>query len=363
MSQGNEVDVFVVGAGPGGLACAISAAQRGMRVRVVDAARDGPVDKACGEGLLPDAVDALAGLGVRLGFGQELRGIRFHGFGRVAEARFPGRPGLGIRRTELHRVMLERALEAGIRVDWGMALRGSAGELERIAARWVIGADGGQSRVRAAARLEGRVTTRRVGLRQHFRVVPWSECVEIFWAEGAQAYVTPVAAGEVGVAFLSRRRFQTVADALELFPDLQRRLRGAATTSSARGGTTLTRQLRCVTDGRRVALLGDASGSVDAISGEGLNLCFRQAEALAEAMVSGKLDAYEAAHRRILRTPRLMADALLCMDRFEVARRGAMAVLAGVPGVFRGLLALHVGGRGGHPPDISEVGPILHRSR
>jgi flavin-dependent dehydrogenase len=358
-----SVDVFVVGAGPAGLACAIAAAQRGLRVRVVDAAREGPVDKACGEGLLPDAVEALCGLGVRLRRGQEIAGIRFHGCGRVAEARFRAETGMGVRRTELHRAMLERVAELGIRVEWGTALRGNGREVEEIQGRWIVGADGGQSRVRAAARLEGRVTTRRIGLRQHFKVAPWSECVEVFWAEGAQAYVTPVGNDEVGVAFLSRQRFADVGQALELFPGLRDRLHGAAAASLPRGGATVTRRLRRVTDGRRVALLGDASGSVDAITGEGLNLCFRQADALVEAMLTGDLREYEAAHRRILRIPRIMAGALLRMDRSPLLRAGAMAVLAEVPGVFAGLLGLHVGAGARGNAEIPKLGPISHLSR
>ena len=91
-------DVLVVGAGPAGLACAIAAARRGLRVRVVDAARVGPVDKACGEGLLPDALESLADLGVRVSGGRRLAGIRFVSAGRVAESRFSA--GFGVGGTE-----------------------------------------------------------------------------------------------------------------------------------------------------------------------------------------------------------------------------------------------------------------------
>ena len=338
MSREREVDMFVVGGGPAGLACAITGALRGLKVRVVDVAAVGPVDKACGEGLLPDAVEALRRLGVRV-TGHRFAGIRFHEGERVAQARFPSGSGLGVRRTELHGALIRRAAEIGVRVEWGTAFQG----LDEIEARFVIGADGGQSRVREAAGLDRPVTTRRVGLRRHFAVAPWSEFVEVYWGDGVQAYVTPVGKNEVGVAFLATRRMEGVEEALETFPELRARLEGAEATSRAKGGLTVTRKLGSVTAGR-VALVGDASGSVDAITGEGLNLAFRQAEALAEAVVAGRLDEYEATHRRIMRTSRVMSGALLWMNRSVAVRRGAMVGLAGCPWVFRGLLGVHVGG-------------------
>ena len=42
----------------------------------------------------------------------------------------------------------------------------------------------------------------RYGLRRHYRVAPWSDLVEVHWADDAEAYVTPVAEDLVGVAVL-----------------------------------------------------------------------------------------------------------------------------------------------------------------
>ena len=340
-------DVLVVGGGPAGLACAIAAAMRGMRVRVVDAAREGPVDKACGEGLLPDALECLAGLGVRVSGGRRLAGIRFLSSGRVAEARFSSGFGLGLRRLALHRAMLERVEELGVRVEWGTPVR----ELGGLDGRFVVGADGGQSRVRTLAGVEDAVTTRRVGLRQHYGVKPWSEFVEVYWGASGQAYVTPVSEDEVGVALLSTRKFASMEEGLAWFPGLRARLQGAAARSASRGALSVTRRLGRVTRGS-VALVGDASGAVDAITGEGLALAFRQAGALAEAMVAGDLRVYEEAHRKMMRMPRVMSAALLWMDRSAMVRRGAMGALTVVPGVFEGLLNLHAGAGREHLPQL-----------
>ena len=337
-------DVCIVGAGPAGLAVAIAAASRGMNVRVVDAAPEGPVDKACGEGLLPDALACLERLGVRGLRGRAFAGIRFHDAKRTVEARFPGSTGLGVRRTELHRAMLERAAELGVAVEWNKPFRGLDG------AAFTIGADGGQSRVRAVSGLgEGRVTSRRIGLRQHFALAPWSDFVEVFWTGGAQAYVTPVADDQVGIAFLSDRKFSSVAAALQHFPELQKHLAGAPPRSTPRGAVTVTRRLPRVTTAR-VALAGDASGAVDAITGEGMNLCFRQAEALAGALASGDLRAYERAHIRSSRTARVMYSSLLFMGRSNSGRAGSMQMLSCVPWLFPSLLKIHIGHRAAKHP-------------
>ncbi len=349
------VDVLVAGAGPAGLACAIAASLRGMRVRVVEAAQQGPVDKACGEGVMPDALESLARLGVQVRAGHRLAGIQFREGTRVAEARFPARAGMGVRRTELHRAMLERAGELGIDVEWGSALR----DLNSEAARFVVGADGGRSRVRALACMDegGKITTQRIGLRQHFAAAPWSELVQVYWGDCTQAYVTPVSTEEVGVAFLSKRKFANVQRALDCFPELRDRLEGVTTRSTVRGALSVTRRVRQVVRGH-VALVGDASGSVDAITGEGLTLCFRQAEALAEAMHAEDLPRYEQAHRKIMKMPHVMSAALLWMDQSAAVRRGVMTMLASCPGVFESLLAIHAGGNR-RRVQLSDTGELL----
>jgi 2-polyprenyl-6-methoxyphenol hydroxylase-like FAD-dependent oxidoreductase len=356
-------DVCIAGGGPAGVACAIASALQGLRVVVVDGMRP-PIDKACGEGLMPDTLAALAELGVRFaaGDGFPIRGIRFLDGGKRTEGRFPAGSGdaaemgdgLGMRRVVLHERLLERAAALGVEFRWETAIQGVEQDWEQgaalltnrgaVRARFVVGADGHQSRVRAAAGLEGaRLSARRIGLRQHFARAPWTDFVEVYWSNHGQAYVTPVAANEVCVAFVARSRFASVFNALACFPELAGRLEEVAASSSPRGAITLSRKLDRVTRGR-VALVGDASGSVDAVTGEGLSLCFRQALALADALKANDLDRYQRAHTRMRRMPHLMASTLLALDRSPGLRRTAIGALALFPGVFEGALAVHVGG-------------------
>jgi menaquinone-9 beta-reductase len=166
--------------------------------------------------------------------------------------------------------------------------------------------------------------------------------VEVHWGAGCQIYVTPVARDEVGIALISRNPKLRVREALRQFPELKARLEGAAESSAERGAVTAMRRLRRVVR-ENIALVGDASGSVDAITGEGLSLGFHQALALADAMECGDLAVYEAAHRRLARRPRLMANLLLTMDRWPGLRAVAFPAMAAFPRLFEGLLAIHVG--------------------
>jgi 2-polyprenyl-6-methoxyphenol hydroxylase-like FAD-dependent oxidoreductase len=97
----------------------------------------------------------------------------------------------------------------------------------------------------------------------------------------------------------------------------------------------------------RVALVGDASGSVDAITGEGLCLTFHQVSALARCLeagqASGSLSGYEEEHRRLRRRPAFMADLMLMMGQRNWLRRRTLNVLSAQRNIFSGMLAMHVG--------------------
>ncbi len=339
-----KTDVFVVGGGPVGLAAAIAARAKGLTVTVADALEP-PIDKACGEGMMPEGVAAAARLGLHLSATESFafRGIQFYGEGVSVEVDFSNGPGRGVRRTTLHHALVELAVRRGVDLRWGCSIGG----LEGIDARWIIGADGMSSRVRKWAGLDRfRRDTRRYGFRRHFQRAPWSEYVEIYWGDGCQIYVTPVAADEVGLALISRDPKLRVLDALRRFPALAARLEGAEESSTERGALTCARRLYSVT--RRIgeqtlALIGDASGSVDAITGDGLSLGFRQSLALAEAMERNDPALYERAHRRLARRPRFMAGFILTIDRWPGLRRRVLPVLASRPELFAGILAMHAG--------------------
>ncbi len=363
-----DADVVVVGAGPAGLASAIAAARLGLHVEVIDAMKP-PIDKACGEGLMPDSLAILATFGLDLTRDLPpsetalLRGIRLIGQpsasprhntspGTVAETSFVGSPGRGIRRTLLHQLLLDRAESLGVRFHWETVVQGisqsdGASQVRTnrrpLRARYLVGADGHQSRIAKWADLsKSTIHSSRIGLRQHYSIAPWTDFVEVYWSEYAQAYITPISSSKICIAFISNHKFLSPSHALAHFPELARHLASATPSGPPRGAISVGVTFRRVAS-RNIALIGDASGSVDAVTGEGMALCFRQAVALANALQAGDLAAYQIAHRRIQRLPSLMSRSLLLIGRSPRLRKHTLNTFQRNPWLFERLLQLHVG--------------------
>lgn len=348
-------DVAIAGGGPGGLAAAIELASRGCSVVVLDRQR-GPVDKACGEGLMPAGLASLKSWDVPIPASETGRftAIRYvQEDGRFVEAPLPAPGGLGIRRLALHAAMATRARAAGAELREGCSVKAHrqthAGvELETddgaVSARLLVAADGLHSPLRKAAGLEddAHAAFRRFGLRQHFALKPWGERVEVHYAEGLEAYVTPAGANRVGIAFLweDGAVLKPIAfDALlARFPLLKDQLGAAPADSKAIGAGPLLQRVHATVHGRLV-LLGDAAGYVDAITGEGLSLAFDQAKCLG-GLVKAALDdprelsAYGRESRRAFNAYARLASGLVALARRPALRRAAINRLIANPSLF-----------------------------
>jgi flavin-dependent dehydrogenase len=166
--------------------------------------------------------------------------------------------------------------------------------------------------------------------------------VELYWGRRGQVYVTPIAGNEVCVALISRSSKLRLADALSDFPALRERLAGAQHGSPEMGAMSISRRLKRVHKGG-LALLGDASGSVDAVTGEGMCLAFKQAAALAQALRAGDLRQYAVRHKQIGAKPRLMASFMRSLEWHAEVQRRALAGLAKQPQLFEALLKFQAG--------------------
>jgi len=348
-SMSDHKNVIVVGGGPAGLAAALALRARNFRVTVVDAARP-PIEKVCGEGLLPETLEALRAIGVNTSKlpGIHFRGVRYIGHNKRVAAKFPGESALGIRRSELQQSLSAAAMDAGAEFLWQTHVLGLEEDGVRVAgrtlrARWIIGADGQASRMRTWAGFQDRSSShQRFAFRRHYRVEPWTDFLEVYWSARGQAYVTIVGANEICVVVMSHDEKLRMPDLQRDFPELAQRLSSATAIDKERGAVSRNKILQSVTRGN-VALVGDASGTVDAITGEGLGLAFRQVHALADAFASGDLNLYEAAHRQLRRKSQLMSGLLLAMSRSEFLQRRVIEVSAARPRLFERFLAAHAG--------------------
>lgn len=359
-----KVDVAIAGAGPAGLAAAIHAARAGLSVAVFDR-EELPRDKACGEGLMPPGLQALERLGARAALSATdwapIRGIRYlQEDGTALEGRLPGDGGIGVRRTALAQALLDTARMAGVSVLARTAVRAhhrsdAAVHLDTDAGTWeaavLVAADGLASPLRAAEGLELPARgPRRYGLRQHLRLHPWTDFVEVHLSDGLEAYVTPAGPERVGVAFLwedGRVPPQISWPSLvQRVPALAAQLQGAESDSTPRGAGPLRRRVRTRVRPRFV-LLGDAAGYVDAITGEGLSLALVCAEALGACLPDvvsrggepAAFRPYLTTCRREYRRYAVVASTVLALARHPRLRRAALATLGLSPEAFSWLLA------------------------
>lgn len=337
-----DADIVVIGGGPVGMVAALYAARAGLSVIVLEP-RSSPHDKACGEGLMPGALLALHELGVDPP-GRSLQGIEYIDGGQSVSATFPGLVGRGVRRTALQQDLRAALDAAGVPVipdtaadvaqDADSVRVAIIGSDRGLVCRYVLAADGLHSPTRRHLGLQAkRPSLRRYGLRQHFRVAPWNDRVEVYWAASAEAYVTPVADDIVGVAVLTNSR-GPFDDRLAEFPQLAQRLKGATPASDVLGAGPLAQRATSRVCGR-VLLIGDAGGYVDALTGEGLAVGFAQAEVAVQAALLDRPDTYPRWARKVTWRSTVLTRGLLVATQPAWGRRATLRAAVAMPGAFR----------------------------
>ncbi|QQR91186.1 MAG: NAD(P)/FAD-dependent oxidoreductase [Myxococcales bacterium] len=369
-----SVDVVVVGAGPAGFSAAIVCSRQGLRTMLCDRTSP-PIDKACGEGIMPTGVSHLRALGVELEAYEHHRfsGVRYlSAKGAVATGDFLSGYGIGMQRKDLSAALHAAAAHhKTLEMRFGQPVRliqrqPQGIELEvgqsRLTARLVIGADGLHSKVRRWAGLtRPSKGLARFGMRQHFELCPWSNYVEVFWSKGAEAYVTPLGPRLIGVALLwdadffkrefhqSSPRRSSPRPSIDLdFPALAEKLKGHAPIGPALAAGPMKQDVSSVIDDGLV-LIGDAAGYLDALTGEGISLATAEALSLETHVVpllrsgqgplcANQLRAYAEASTTIRRPYYVLANSALLMARYPAVARSAHALLFHAPALFSRIL-------------------------
>ncbi|MGC2567163.1 MAG: NAD(P)/FAD-dependent oxidoreductase, partial [Mycobacterium sp.] len=319
---------------------AIHGARAGLDVAVVERRR-GSVDKACGEGLMPHTLRHLERLAV-YPYGKPIRGISYWDGEQHVDAKFRPGNGRGVRRTVLHGALIDAAVEAGVEIHHdeirGISQDADSVRAGRWQARYLAAADGLHSPIRRSLGLEQTSTgARRWGIRRHVQTAPWSDHVEVHWALGAEAYVTPVADDCVGIALLTSQRGGFDCH-LEKFPALRDRIAGHPHEPDRAAGP-LRQKVSNRTAGR-VLLVGDAAGYVDALTGEGLGLAFGAAELLVDCVLANRTEDYDRCWRQLTRRYRLLTAALLQASAYAPARSRIVPAAVAMPTAFTRIVNL-----------------------
>jgi len=333
-------DVVVVGGGPAGAACAYWLASAGWDVLLLERKRY-PREKTCGDGLTPRAVRQLTDIGV----GEELAGhhrvdgLRSIAFGRTVELRWPDHPdfppyGYVVTRAELDRMVAERAVKAGATL-WQQAeavepLReaglvrgalvrhkeghdegasaGSEGSIREVRARYLVVADGANSRFgRALGTSRDRAHPQGMAIRGYFvsprHAEPWIEShLDVRDRDGnvlpGYGWIFPVGDGRVnvGVGLLStfhQWKAVNTSQLMEAFVEhapASWEISAASSCGPPTGGRLPMSFSVGPTTGPTHVVVGDAVGAINPFNGEGIAYAYETgrlaAAAVAEALAA-----------------------------------------------------------------------------
>ncbi len=326
-------DALVVGGGPAGSACAYWLADAGWDVVLVEKKRF-PREKTCGDGLTPRAVRQLADMGLEgaLAGAHRYRGLRSVGFGRVLELPWPSHPsfpdyGYTITRLDLDALVAKGAAKAGAQVRQGTealaplepapvahpgklptcsgaVVRPAGGSPEEVRARYVVVADGGNSRFgRALGTTRDRAYPLGMALRGYYRSPRHDDAfieshLDIRTPSGAvvpgYGWIFPLGDGRVnvGVGLLStdrRWKGMNTTRLMETFVAFAPRSWGLEEETSLGppvGGKLPMGLSLSPRTGPNVVVAGDAAGSINPFNGEGISYGYETGRLAAAAVAS-----------------------------------------------------------------------------
>jgi geranylgeranyl reductase family protein len=323
-----DVDVLVVGAGPGGSTAAYHLARRGLDVLLVEKATF-PREKVCGDGLTPRAVLQLRRLGIDMDDPRFARsqGLRIYSPRVRLDLPWPELDafpplGLTMTRASFDELLARHAEKAGARLlegtevlgptiddeGWvtGARVRHADDDEVGVRARFVIAADGASSRFAAQAGVR-RDPMKPMGIaaRRYYRIDhhpgPWLEVwmglADRGSAMPAYGWLFALADGSVNVGAGLLNTFTNFKDlsAQGVFDAFVRALPPAWNVNEATAeGRVLSGSLpmggsRTPPATPGMLVIGDAAGLVNPFNGEGIAYAMESAELAAELVAEALL--------------------------------------------------------------------------
>jgi geranylgeranyl reductase family protein len=325
-------DVLVVGGGPAGAATAYWLAKAGRSVTFIEK-KTFPREKTCGDGLTPRAVKQLADMGLEERIAanhHRFDGLRAVAHGISLELQWPEHPiypshGYVVRRRDLDGMVAQHAVDAGAELlqgteavapilEQGLVVgatvkRKASGDAEELRAKYVVVADGANSRFgRALGTVRDRTYPQGMAIRTYYESPlhddPWIEsALDVRDRNGASlpgyGWIFPVGDGtiNVGIGLLSTFRDWKSVNTSHL-------MREWAATAPSYWGITPEGMRGEPTGGRlpmagsvgpkagpTFLVVGDAAGTVNPFNGEGIDYAYETgrlaADVLDEALATG----------------------------------------------------------------------------
>lgn len=317
-------DVIVVGGGPAGSTAATYLAEKGYDVHLIEKQRM-PREKLCGEFLSTEVAETCRRMGVfdRLvaAGAREIRYLRMTSTGaRPFEIRLP-ESALAISRQTLDHLLLDRAVEAGVRLSEGTAVKSIEGNLQRnfyirtrdsaFSARVVLGAFGRQNRLNQNASSRQGDRSPYVAFKAHFSGVDLADAVELHAFPGGYCGLLSEDRGLINACWIGHRQVlkdagsrpdSMLRDMIRHNPALASRFGSLHRVSSYAAASQLVFSRESLFSGD-VCLLGDAAGMIAPLCGDGMAMAIASAESaagLVDAVLSGQIDhrEYRRAYRR-----------------------------------------------------------------
>lgn len=283
-------DLIVVGAGPAGSACAITAARAGAKVLLLEQDRF-PRHKVCGEFVSPESLQLLKWLldGEHLQAQPEISRARI--FSGTTQTTLPiSPPGRSIPRFDLDAALLKAARQAGVWARENLTVRESRpgatfqvrSAEDTFFARAVVNASGRWSQLTQPS---PPMNNNWIGIKGHFcEASPFPSADLYFFSQG-YCGVQPVSANVVNVCAMVRAKAaRSLEEVFSRQQELQRRSRDweplftAITTSGLHFRLPQTQR-------NGMLLAGDAAAFIDPFAGDGISLALQSGTLAAECLV------------------------------------------------------------------------------